>query len=262
MQTQIETQTSNAATEIASRTHSVYRFKYSPEFAEKLHAFAKDNEETDAKSFGELWCAWKETNAVSVEGEKQRLRDLGCKSDMDTKMFRSVRYYFRKKGTEKKTPTKRRVYVGLPKGALMEMDRHIETNVYGDNFTPAQGHAAFLTTFEVAVRECYEAMQKEELSDSEIAEKIKKTYKNRFFLLRTGHKGAHTREEEKEVVDNTEKAVAKTKESDAKKLAKNERDAEKEKKKQERQANAQMRKKVAAKKEQDAFVKALMRIKL
>lgn len=246
----------NASPELSAYKHSVYRFKYNPEFAEKLHAFAKDNEDADAKTFGETWAAWKETNAALVESEKQRLRDLGCKSDMDTKMFRSVRYYFRKKGTEKKAPIKRKTYVGLPKGVLMEMDRHIEANVYGQDFTPAKGYDAFLASFSASVSECYQTMRREQLSDSDIAEKIKKTYKNRFFLLRTGHKGSHTREEEK----GTKEAGKSEKVADSARLERDEKRAEREKKRQERQASAQMRKKAAIKKEQDAFVKALMRL--
>ena len=262
MQAENQTQIINnddASTEPSIREHSVYRFKYSPEFAEKLHTFAKDNEDADAKTFGETWAAWKEANATELESEKQRLRDLGCKSDMDTKMFRSVRYYFRKKGTEKKTPIKRKAYVGLPKGVLMEMDRHIDNHVYGDNFTPAKGHELFLESYKEAVTECFQTL-KEKLEDAEIREKIKKTYKNRFFLLRTGHKGSHVREEEKMTEKLDEKKVEKADAAASKKLARSEKQAEKEKKRNEMLAKRQMRKKANAKKEEEAFVKALMRI--
>ena len=45
------------------------------------------------------------------------------------KMFKSARYYFRKKSTEKKAPLERRDYGGTQKDMLDAMDYHIKTKI-------------------------------------------------------------------------------------------------------------------------------------
>jgi hypothetical protein len=99
-------------------------------------------------------------------------------------MFKSARYYFRKKSTEKKEPQKRRVYVGVEKELLESMDKHITNNINDKEYKPSEG-------FTIFCKENTETLQKEVsrlckcgLTDHiEIKNKIKKTYKNRYFML-------------------------------------------------------------------------------
>jgi hypothetical protein len=44
-------------------------------------------------------------------------------------MFKSAKYYFRKKSTEKKDPAKRRTYINVDKELINAMDNHINASI-------------------------------------------------------------------------------------------------------------------------------------
>jgi hypothetical protein len=99
-------------------------------------------------------------------------------------MFKSARYYFRKKSTEKKAPVKRRDYVGVNKTLLDAMDKHIKMSINTENYKPSDGFDEFCNKNKDMLREEVNILCKNGFTDSnEIKNKIKKTYKNRYFLL-------------------------------------------------------------------------------
>jgi hypothetical protein len=109
---------------------------------------------------------------------------LDYDGDILDKMFKSARYYFRKKSTEKKAPATRREYVCLQKSVLEKMDQHIETNLSENkNYKPATGFVAFCEENAEVLRECMEDLHRQNMTDrEEVQNKIKKTYKNRYFI--------------------------------------------------------------------------------
>ena len=93
-----------------------------------LNKFAKIHQYDHRKDFKEAWEIWVEENDDIVQEEVDRLNNLGYDGDILDKMFKSARYYFRKKSTEKKVPQKRRSYVGIQSALLEAMDKHIIDN--------------------------------------------------------------------------------------------------------------------------------------
>ena len=89
-----------------------------------------------------------------------------------------------KKSTEKKAPATRREYVSLQKSVLEKMDRHIETNLSENkNYKPATGFTAFCEENAEVLRECMVDLHRQNMTDcEEVQNKIKKTYKNRYFI--------------------------------------------------------------------------------
>ena len=85
----------------------IYRFKFTEEFMEVLYEFSKIHQYDERKDFKEAWKIWVEENETIINQETTRLNDLGYKGDILDKMFKSARYYFRKKSSEKKQPTQR-----------------------------------------------------------------------------------------------------------------------------------------------------------
>jgi len=101
-------------------------------------------------------------------------------------MFTSARYYFRKKGTEKKEPRMRCSYVGIQKELLDAMDNHISLNmnVREHAFKPSNGFTEFCKeNIELLQREVDLLIKFNIVTCDEIKKKIKKTYKNRYFIL-------------------------------------------------------------------------------
>jgi hypothetical protein len=106
---------------------------------------------------------------------------LGYDGNVDDKMYTSVRYYFRKKyQKEKKT---RSIRVKINKEILQLMDEHINKNKLIVGYTPQTGYYDFCKENDDMIkREMLNLLQQIEDADN-IKTKVKKTYKNRFYLL-------------------------------------------------------------------------------
>ena len=162
----------------------IYRFKFTEEFMEYLYNFAKIHQYDDRKDFKEAWNVWTEENENLIDQEMRRLLNLGYEGDVLDKMFKSARYYFRKKSTEKKEPRQRRQYISVNRDLLDTMDSHIEDNIYDDNYQPKTGFIKFCKDNETLLKETISKIFEQGIKDSELIEdKIKKTYKNRSFML-------------------------------------------------------------------------------
>jgi len=163
----------------------VFRYKFAADIVEDLNRFAVVHKDDDRHAFKDAWTLWTTNNKDAIEAEVARLRELGFVGDVEDKMFKSARYYFRKKGTEKKAPVVRRDYVSLPKSLLCEMDRHIINNLCMDDFKPSNSFDKFCMNKDM-LREPVLYLHANGMNIDEIREKIKKTYKNRYFVLRNG----------------------------------------------------------------------------
>ena len=163
---------------------NIFRYKFTDEFTSELFKFSKIHQYDHRKDFKEAWKIWLDENDEIVECEIRRLKNVGYDGDVLVKMFKSARYYFRKKSTEKKTPVERRNYVGVNKALLGTMDQHIRMGVNGEDFKPSDGFDEFCQKNKELIREEVNILYKNGYTDpNEIKNKIKKTYKNRYFLF-------------------------------------------------------------------------------
>jgi len=163
---------------------NIYRYKFTNEFTIELYKFSKVHQYDHRKDFKEAWEIWIDENSNLVDDEVRRLTNLGYNGDILNKMFKSARYYFRKKSTEKKEPAKRRTYVGSQKDLLESMDDHIKSNISSGDFKPADGFDEFCKQNVDILKDQVNQLIRSGITDSnEIKSKIKKTYKNRYFLI-------------------------------------------------------------------------------
>ena len=165
---------------------SIYRYKFTDDFTKELYKFSKIHQYDHRKDFKDAWQIWTEENENLVDSEVRRLVNLCYDGDVLDKMFKSARYYFRKKDTSKKEPQKRRVYIGVQKELLEAMDEHIVSNINNKDYKPSDGFSLFCKEKVEILKEEVNRLCKSGFTDSnEIKDKIKKTYKNRYFILVT-----------------------------------------------------------------------------
>jgi len=163
---------------------NIYRYKFTDLFTTELFKFSKIHQYDHRKDFKEAWNSWIEDNDNIVNEEVRRLTNLGYDGDILDKMFKSARYYFRKKGTEKKAPIVRRAYVGIQKTLLDAMDEHIKMNINDENYKPSDGFDEFCKSNIDLLKEEVNILCRNGFTNStEVKNKIKKTYKNRYFLI-------------------------------------------------------------------------------
>ena len=163
---------------------NIYRYKFTEDFMQDLFTFAKVHQYDHRKDFKEAWVAWIDTNENIVNEEVRRLTRLGYDGDILDKMFKSARYYFRKKSTEKKAPEPRRDYVSVRKELLEAIDSHINKSIGGANYKPSDGFNDFCNGNTKLLKDEISRLISINVTDNTIIQdKIKKTYKNRYFMM-------------------------------------------------------------------------------
>lgn len=166
------------------RKHNIYRYKFTVQFMEMLYQFSKIHQYDDRPIFKEEWNNWVEENEEQVSEEVRRLDGLGYEGDVIDKMFKSARYYFRKKNISKKEPKQRRVYVSCKKDILDAMDSHIEDGLKTQEYKPSEGFNDFCDKNKDLLKDEIVHLIESNITDtSEILSKVKKTYKNRYFII-------------------------------------------------------------------------------
>jgi len=167
-----------------SRRHNIYRFKFTTEFMDMLYQFSKIHQYDERPIFKEEWNKWVEENDEKVSEEVKRLDSLGYDGDIIDKMFKSARYYFRKKSTSKKEPKQRRMYVSCKKDILDAMDYHIERGLQNPDYKPSDGFDDFCSNNKDILKDEIQHLIESQIKDTkEIMSKVKKTYKNRYFIV-------------------------------------------------------------------------------
>jgi hypothetical protein len=163
---------------------AIFRFKFTEPFMVDLNKFAKIHQYDHRKDFKEAWEIWTEENDDIIQEEVDRLNNLGYDGDILDKMFKSARYYFRKKSPIKAEPKVRRQYISVNHDLLDAMDGHIRSIIRADGFQPKNGFVSFCLNNDQLVKREIVSIYKQGNPDlSMIQQKLKKTYKNRYFML-------------------------------------------------------------------------------
>jgi len=163
--------------------HTIYRFKFTEDFMAELYKFAKIHQYDHRKDFKEAWTKWTDENDEIITNETERLLVLGYKDEanIDDKMFKSARYYFRKKSPVKPEPKQRRQYISVEPELLLAIDQHIIAN---NECKPEAAFVLFCKENNQILRQSIGQICSQGINDALlIQQKIKKTYKNRYFLL-------------------------------------------------------------------------------
>jgi len=179
----IENINNNSINIIEINNGCIFRYKFTQEFMNILYEFSKIHQYDDRKIFKESWEKWVEDNNDKIIEEENRLKSLNYDGDIKEKMFKSARYYFRKKSIVKKEAKKRREYISIDKCILSIIDEDIKQNMRTKILKPSEYFENFCKESEDVINNEIMRMNQIDINDDElIKEKIKKTYKNRYFL--------------------------------------------------------------------------------
>lgn len=177
----------------------VFRFNLSDEMVDALLQFSKMHQFDDRHSYADAWNEWKNNTDISIiiNNEIRRLQSLdykGSVESIESKIFKSGRYYFRNKSFVKAPPKPRGKYTSVSKELICAMDEHIARGTTSNNNSNDCNDGQFPSPAElfndfckkcvgVLKTEIDRLVDLEEFSEdpSLIIPKIKKTYKNRSF---------------------------------------------------------------------------------
>jgi hypothetical protein len=230
--------------EMPATAIKTYRHEFAKEFMALLSMFSKIHQFDDRHTYKAEWTKWtqQEEIAQEIDKEKRRLVENAYMGDIDDKMFKAGRYYFRKK-TATTTPTaatttstaaattptaatttptaatpvaaddnnntpktpqqQRRPYITMSKHTIALMDNHLKNahSTQTSKFKPSLCYDDFYQTqmaspeMTAEIEKIIEKFQKfadtskftpDEITN-EIIDKIKKTYKNRYYKYVSTH---------------------------------------------------------------------------
>jgi hypothetical protein len=160
----------------------IYRYKFTQSFMTELFKFSKIHQYDDRKVFKEAWETWTQENDELISSEIARLQKLEYNGDILEKMFKSARYYFRKKSPIKSEPKERRKYVSIHKELLDAMDAHVSSGKNKEDYKPSDGFTDFCNTHQEELKQEITLLLENDMNSDEIMNKFKKTYKNRYFM--------------------------------------------------------------------------------
>ena len=169
----------------AMKTSKIFRYKLCDDIMNCIAQFSKIHQLDDRHTYKEAWAFWLTENQDQVEREVQRLKQLDYKGDILDKMFKAGRYYFREKLPKNKKPTekKQRDYIVMEPELIQAMDTHLRLRMITTDFKPALAYDQFCTQHLDLLRKEIGRLLQENFPKEKIAAKLKKTYKNRYFML-------------------------------------------------------------------------------
>lgn len=178
----IDASSAHASTDVVP-TH---RFTLSPNIENLLNTLSVEGFCDQPRSDADIrWSKFVADHETAISTERRRLAELGYRGDLDTKMFRSARYY---RGINRNSThtVQRRDYISTPDTLLTLMDTHVQKYCFGDEpMSPAGGWMAFCEEHELAVTLAEQGLTgTDQLTAMDAQAKIKKAYKNRHFLHR------------------------------------------------------------------------------
>ena len=203
----------------ANANNKIFRYKLSDNIMELITQFAKIHQYADRRAYKEAWINYVNENREITDREVFRLAELNYKGDVMDKMFKAGRYYFRTKGVPpphdgpdntddgpeenddndeavvggrnpqrnpQRTP---RSYIVMQPDVIQAMDKQLLSIIKNANFKPAQGFIQFCSQNIDLLRQEITRLTSEGgvgMTAKTLADKIKKTYKNRYFMLKQG----------------------------------------------------------------------------
>lgn len=161
--------------------NTIFRFKFSTEFNTHLLSFAKIHQYDDRQTYKDSWAQWIVSNDSLIENETRVLKANGYQGNILDKMFKSGRYYFRTKTHNE--PKQRRKYISIDTEIIDLMDNHILQNADSSLICkPSISYEMFCLNNTHNIKEETKRLIELNLHTDDITSKLKKTYKNRYFL--------------------------------------------------------------------------------
>ena len=187
----------------------VFRFNFENETIELLKDFCKLHLDDSREDYKYSWNLWTRSNLELLEKETKRLNDMGYDGDVEEKMFKAAKYYFGKKCKVRyiestsesdirswsdgecerhrvkfKSNGYKRNYVCVSHELITAMDEHIKTNILDTIKRPADGYTNNEKTNPLLIAAEINSLMKLDNTFTKdfISKKIKKTYKNRYYL--------------------------------------------------------------------------------
>jgi hypothetical protein len=171
-------------------TNNIYRYKLSPNIQDLIKDFTRIHNLDDRQQFKENWEVFLNNNRTIIQNEEERLKKLSYKKDIKVMMYKSARYYYLPiiNNTIQTNNTKRKEYISFSNDFNKFIQR-IVTQHISDNIKPSEGFKNLLeNNYEIINTEIKNYQEKHDVTIVDINTKIKKIYKNKYYVHKNNKK--------------------------------------------------------------------------
>jgi len=172
-------------------SQTTYRFKFNKEMLNNIREFSKLHSNDSCDEFAEAFYEWVNTNKALIDSETNRMENLGFKGNIEKKIYKSARYYFKNK-------TKKRNQIIIPTKTNTSTIPYIprnppffnlmETYIKGNPIKASVLYKQFINETDETIQS---EIQKEvyrlsnfNLSHEQCMKKLHKTFDNAYYKLK------------------------------------------------------------------------------
>ena len=159
---------------------SKYRINFSKNFSDELKIFSELNKNLDVIDFKLRMDRWVVNNNSLVEKEMEFLNSSGYYGNILQKIFKSARYYFSKLNEKKVEKKERKKYSTKDNELLERIKKHIEIKKMEK---PSIAYNNFYELNKDYLDNYIEKLVCNGYNKKSAKEKLKKIYKNKFYIL-------------------------------------------------------------------------------
>ena len=159
---------------------SKYRLNFSKNFSDELKIFSELNKNLDVIDFKLRMDRWVVNNNSLVEKEMEFLNSSGYDGNILQKIFKSARYYFSKLNEKKVEKKERKKYSTKDNELLERIKKHIEIKKMEK---PSIAYSNFYEVNKDYLDKYVEKLVYNGYNKRGANEKLKKIYKNKFYIL-------------------------------------------------------------------------------
>jgi len=169
-------------------SQTTYRFKFNKDFLNTIREFSKIHSQDCGEDFLEAFQVWKRFNYEAIHKEEKRIVDLGFKGDIEEKIYKSARYYFKNKKSKPITETHTYLktnYIPRNKAFFSLLETYIKNN---SSVKPSILYKRFIneTDSEISSGILNELtrLKNYQLDQNDSNKKIKKAFNNAYYKVK------------------------------------------------------------------------------
>lgn len=170
-------------------SQSTYRFKFNRELLGNIREFSKLHSNDSCDEFMSEFNLWIRSNQSLIDSEKARIENLGFKGDIEKKIYKSARYYFKHKANKAKEnafpiSSKSTNYISRSPYFSKTVESYILNNPIKASVLFQQFINETDESIQISIRNEKNRLANYQLNDEMVLKKIRKSFDNAYYKIK------------------------------------------------------------------------------
>ena len=167
-------------------SQTTYRFKFNKELLDSIREFSKLHSNDNCDDFLDAFHLWKRVNNEIISLEEKRILDLGFNGNIEEKIYKSARYYFKNKKNTSYKLNKQLKTNYIPRNPVFF--KMMETYINKNPIKASLLYKEFINETDTNILSEINAeivrLKTFELNQTECLQKIKKMFNNAYYKIK------------------------------------------------------------------------------